>query len=156
MPKETAKGTRPDRKNSRTPTTLERPVPRVRGFLLVDDDRIVRLSRSQLHDEEAFGCGFVPFKDAGLIPADQVRLYADLDSGRSYSITALRRSHWTNYQPTQPTLITTMPRRAPLIGSRRLSPTCAATRGTVRRGNCSEESKPLRSPKSPLTAPSDT
>ena len=80
---ETAKGTRPGRKNSRAHRRRwKAEYHEAKGFrfYLVDDDRIVHLiSWHQVGDEETFGAALRQVKDAGLIPEDQVRLCAIAD-----------------------------------------------------------------------------
>lgn len=77
---ESAKGTRPGRKNSRARRRRWKGEDyQAKGFrfYLVDDDRIVHLiSWHQVCDEAAFGAALRKVKEAGLIPEDQVRLCA--------------------------------------------------------------------------------
>lgn len=80
---ETAKGTRPGRKNNRARRRRWKgEYYEAKGFrfYLVDDDRIVQLiSWHQMGDDEALGAALRQVKEAGLIPEDQVRLCAIAD-----------------------------------------------------------------------------
>ena len=77
---ETAKGTRPGRKKSRSRRRRwQGEYHEAKGFrfYLIDDERIEQLiSWHQMGNEQAFGAALRQVKEAGLIPEDQVRLCA--------------------------------------------------------------------------------
>ena len=77
---QTAKGTRPGRKKSRSRRRRwQGEYHEAKGFrfYLIDDERIEQLiSWHQMGNEQAFGAALRQVKEAGLIPEDQVRLCA--------------------------------------------------------------------------------